>query len=158
LTQGYEANHSGQFLESIVEREFASRGFIVRDHVEDADNLDLFAPRVLIRRVPYCSTAEIDGHTEFVVADYSRKIRLECKWQGGSGSADERLYYTLRQAELAYPEKEVLILYGGGGAREGIMRDIKRMAFAIAHKKVWVLNINEFPQWVKQQFVRAEAA
>jgi hypothetical protein len=157
MSQGYEANHSGQFLERIVKQEFAARKFVIKNFGEDGDNLDLFAPQVLVCRVPYTSVADIDGHSEFVVTHESRKIRIECKWQNGEGSADERLFYTLENAIYAYPEREVLILYGGGGAREGIINYIKRKAAQISQKKILVLNINEFPSWVKKEFVGLRA-
>jgi hypothetical protein len=58
---------------------------------------------------------------------------------------------------IAYLEKEILLLYGGRGARKKIIDYIKQEAVKIRGKKVWVLNINEFPGWVKQEFIGLRA-
>ena len=158
MTQGYEANHSGKFLENIVQREFESRGFIVRDYGSDADNLDMFAPRILVRGVPYISIYETDSRSEFVVTEYNRKIRIECKWQESSGSVDEKFPYVIDNAAEAMPEREILILHGGGGARDGALSYLKRKAALVTHKKIWVLNINEFPGWVRIEFINGKKA
>jgi hypothetical protein len=81
MTQGYEANHSGKFLESIVNREFSSRGFIIRSYDEDQDNLDMFSPKIVVRNVPYISIYGCQSRSEFVITEYSRKVRIECRWQ-----------------------------------------------------------------------------
>jgi hypothetical protein len=52
VSQGAEANHSGKHLESMFQREFEARGFIFRTYGDDADNLDLFNPRIVVKNVP----------------------------------------------------------------------------------------------------------
>lgn len=158
MTQGYEANHSGKFLENIVEREFRARGFICRSFDEDGDNLDMFASKVIVRGVPYTSIYNCMSRSEFVVTDHSRKIRVECRWQESSGSVDEKFPYLLRNAIERMPEYEILILLGGDGARHEAVNWLKAEAAKIISKKIYVLNINEFPRWVRQEFVRREAA
>jgi hypothetical protein len=159
MNSGFEANHSGKWLEDICERGFLGRGFFVRDYSDDAIGTeDMFNPRVLLRRVPYISVAGYEGTSEFVAYDYPshRSIRIECKWQDGPGSADERLYYTWTNACEAYSETEVLILVGGEGMRKGIVNDIRKR-FNNTHnlrKKGHLLNVNEFHLWLKMEFVR----
>lgn len=158
MTQGFEANHSGQFLESIVHREFSARGYIIRSHGDDADNLDMFASKIVVRNVPYTSLYGCTSRSEFVVTEFNRKVRIECRWQESSGSVDEKYPYLLRNAIECMPESEILILLGGNGARNEAVSWLKREAGKVTAKRIFVLNINEFPQWVRREFVRAVEA
>lgn len=158
MTQGYEANHSGQFLESIIHREFSSRGFLFRTFDEDADNLDMFTPRVVVKNVPYQSLYGCTSRSEFVITDFSRKVRVECRWQEVSGSVDEKFPYLLRNAVECMPEQEILILLGGNGARAEAVIWAKSEAQRCTTKRIFVLTVNEFPQWVRKEFVRPKEA
>lgn len=154
MTQGYEANHSGSFLETIFEQEMASRGFLMRNYNEDADNLDMFAPRIVVRNVPYISLYGCLSRSEYVIADNNRKIRVECRWQSCPGSVDEKFPYLLRNAVECMPEQEVLLLLGGDGARTEAVAWLRRGAQQVAHKTIYVLNINEFPGWVRKELAQ----
>lgn len=160
MTQGYEANHSGKFLEDIVQREFSARGFLFRSHGDDAGNLDMFSRRIVLRNVPYRSLYGCTSRSEFVVTDGSKKVRIECRWQEVGGSVDEKYPYLLRNAIERMPEPEILILLGGDGARVEAVSWLKLEAARVLSKKIYVLNINEFPRWVRDQFLRpsSEAA
>jgi len=159
MRQGYEANHSGKFLEDIVQREFSARGFLFRSHGDDAGNLDMFSRRIVLRNVPYRSLYGCMSRSEFVVTDGSKKVRIECRWQEVNGSVDEKYPYLLRNAIEMMPEPEILILLGGDGARVEAVKWLKVEASRVLSKKIYVLNINEFPRWVRDQFVRdVEAA
>jgi hypothetical protein len=158
MTQGFEANHSGKFLEEIVQREFLARGFLFRTYGEDAGNLDLFSRRIVLRNVPYRSLYGCTSRSEFVVTDVSRKVRIECRWQEVGGSVDEKFPYLLRNATERMPEREILILLGGDGARIEAVSWLKVEASHVLGKKIYVLNINEFPRWVRDQFLRPSEA
>jgi hypothetical protein len=153
MTQGYEATHSGKFLEDTLRRELSSRGFHFRTFGEDSDNLDMFAPRVVVSNVPYKSIFDTKSRSEFVINDRGRKIRVECRWQESSGSVDEKFLYLLRNAVEYMPENEVLILYGGNGAREKAVQWLKKEAAKVSAKRIHVININEFLQWVRRELV-----
>lgn len=158
MTQGYEANHSGKFLEDILHRELAARGFLFRDYGEDADNLDMFAARIVVRNVPYHSLFDCESRSEFVITDGTRKIRVECRWQSTSGSVDEKFPYLLKNMEKCAPEREALILYGGEGARPGAINYLKCEARKITAKTIHVVSIGEFPSWVRRELVAKRVA
>lgn len=164
MTQGYEANGSGKFLENIVEREFAARGFTIKQFKEDGDNLDMFSGKTLIKRVPYRSIyydydpSARESHTEFVADDFGRRIRIECKWQDSTGSTDEKFPFLLKNVVERMPEIEALILLGGDGARLGSIGWLKAEAAKIQSKKIWVVDINGFRRWIREEIVRPEAA
>ena len=152
-TQGYEATHSGKFLEETLRRELSARGFLFRTNGNDANTLDMFAPRVVVIHAPYRSLYGCQSRSEFLITDGSRKIRVECRWQEISGSVDEKFPYLLRNAVECMPELEVLILYGGNGARRDAIEWLKREAARITAKRIYVVNINEFPRWVRNELV-----
>lgn len=162
MTQGFESNHGGLWLEGIVEREFAARGFLVRDHCDDQDNSDLFNPNRLVRNVPYESIYGCKARSEFVVISdvLKRQVRIECRKQDVSGSVDEKFPYLLSNAREAMPENEIMLLLGGDGARRQAVEWLKRSAQAVAHKSIYVVTLNEFPKWVRDfvQPLKAMAA
>jgi hypothetical protein len=155
MTQGYEATHSGKFLEGLVRREFAARGFHFRGFGDDQNNLDMFAPRIVIHNAPYQSLYGCQSRSEFLIIDGSRKIRVECRWQESSGSVDEKYPYLLRNAVECMPEHEILILHGGDGARREAIDWLQREAAKIRAKKIYVVNINGFLQWVRKEIMTA---
>ena len=158
MTQGYEATHSGKFLEGLVLREFTARGFHFRGFGEDQNNLDMFAPRIVVRNAPYTSLYGCQSRSEFLIIDGSRQIRVECRWQESSGSVDEKYPYLLRNAVECMPENEVLILHGGDGARRDAIDWLTREAIKIRSKKIYVVNINGFLQWVRREIMTAQRA
>lgn len=153
MTQGGESNHSGKFLEECLRRELRARGFHFRTAKDDGDNLDMFAPRVVIQHAPYTSIYGCSSRSEFLIADGPRKIRVECRWQESSGSVDEKFVYLITNAVQCMPEQEILILYGGEGARKQAIAWLKREAAKVTSKKIYVININEFLQWVRREIV-----
>lgn len=153
MVQGREANHSGNWLESILRRELSSRGFLFRPHNDDGDNLDMFAARIVVTNVPYTSLYGCVSRSEFVITDGVRKIRAECRQQSSPGSVDEKFPYLLRNAIECAPENEVLILYGGDGARAAAISWLKREAAKAERKKIHIVNINEFVSWVRRELV-----
>jgi hypothetical protein len=152
MTQGYEANHGGKWLEDIVEREFFQRGFLVRDYCDDQDNTDLFSPNRLVRNVPYTSIYGCSARSEFLIVSdvMMRRVRIECRMQASSGSVDEKMPYLLLNAKEAMPENEVMLLLGGDGARAKAVDWLRRQARAVANKQIHVLTINEFPNWARE--------
>ncbi len=149
----YESTHSGKFLEDVLRRELSARGFHFRSHRENGENLDMFAPRLVVSNVPYRSIYDCDSRSEFVITDGPRKIRVECRWQESSGSVDEKFVYLMRNAVERMPEHEILILHGGEGARAEAIEWLKREANRVSSKKIHVVNINEFLRWVRRELV-----
>lgn len=152
MTQGYEANHSGKFLEETLRRELSSRGFLFRTHSDDVGNLDLFAPRVVVTRVPYKNLYKLTSYSEFVITDGDRKMRAECRWQETPGSVDEKFPYLIRNAIECMPESEVLFLLGGDGARPASVKWLHEEASKVSVKRIHVININGFLRFVRSEF------
>lgn len=153
MTQGYEAGHSGRFLEESLRRELMNRGFLFRRYGEDQNNLDLFAPNIVVVNAPYTSIYGCESRSEFVINAGNRRIRVECRWQESHGSVDEKFVYLMRNATDCMPENEVLILYGGEGAREQAIEWLKTEAKKITSKTIHVISINNFLRWVRDELL-----
>ena len=155
-----ESNHSGQFLENIVKSELLARGFLCLQHGIDADNHHLFEPKRLVLNAPYTSLYGCEARSEFIGIDQNadRRFRIECRFQGVSGSVDEKFPYLLRNAAECMPENEIIILIGGDGARKEAVSWLKSEARKIHYKCISIFSVSEFMQWVKQFPITRKAA
>lgn len=68
----------------------------------------------------------------------------------------EKFPYLIRNAVECMPEQEVVILLGGGGARLGAVGFARDEARRCQTKRITVLTVDEFPRWVRDEFVRAK--
>jgi hypothetical protein len=84
------------------------------------------------QRAPYTTLYGSEGTTEFMIraenAEHTPEFpienapgqlvcRIECKWQQTAGSVDEKFPYLYLSCVEAMPEKNIIILHGGGKAR-----------------------------------------
>jgi hypothetical protein len=136
-------------LEYHVEHVMARSGFSVVSHAENADNLDFFTDKLLVKNVPYKNMYGGDSRSEFVIRwdMMHRIIRLECKWQQSSGSVDEKFVYMFGNA-LLVPEPEIIFLIDGEGYRPCELSWLKTEA-AKAPKTIRVFSMTEFTQWAR---------
>lgn len=143
MSQGAEANHSGQMLENVILREFKARKVPDFPFSEDRNNGNLFADKRLIRNAPFTAVNGCESRSEFlyVCASLLLDVRIECKWQQVSGSVDEKLSFTMDNAIEAMPEKNIWIIVDGGGARQNQVGWIIKRAQRCAHKNIRVLTL-----------------
>jgi hypothetical protein len=86
-------------------------------------------------------------------------MRIECKWQQSSGSVDEKFPYLYLNCIEAMPEKQIMIVVDGNGARSGAVSWLKD---AVKYKKyttgankdkeIMVFSLMEFIQWANSTF------
>lgn len=158
MSQGAESNHSGQFLETAIEREFAARGVKIFNFNEKQHNGDLFEDCFLLRRVPYVSIYGCHAVSEFLYRDYRLQsdIRIECRWQQVAGSVDEKFPYFFANARHV-PEKEVWLIVDGGGAKPAALAWLKRECAQYSAKAIRALSIPEARTRIKLLSVRMAA-
>jgi hypothetical protein len=150
MTQGHEANHSGQFLEDAIEREFKTRKTHVTGWNESNGNGDLFTTRLLIKNAPYKSIYGCASRSEFLYIHHPVvSCRIECRWQETPGSVDEKMPYIFLNARYAMPEKNVWIIVDGGGARESAIQWIKTEAAKVEEKRIRIVNLIEAKKAIK---------
>jgi hypothetical protein len=151
FSQGGESNHSGRFLEDVIEREFRARGVEVFEFVDKGGNSDLFTARMLLRNAPYTSIYGCQSRSEFLYHDDTlhSHIRIECRWQQVAGSVDEKLPYLFMNAMEAMEEREVWFVLDGGGARSQSVDWLKRKCSQVAAKDIRVFTIPEVRTRIK---------
>ena len=136
---------TGRCLEDIVENMLSGKGFQVVRHAHySREHRD---GRFLVKRVPYETIYGTTGHTEFLLVDGGRKVRIECKWQQSSGSVDEKYPYLLKNCTDKMPESEIIIILGGGGYKQAARQWLVKACESITDKSVKVMSVEEFIAW-----------
>lgn len=144
-----ENNHTGMWLEQLVENEARARGIPVRDYSAELGNGDLYQPNVLVRRVPYTSIYGACSTSEFVLRWNDHSVRIECRVQETSGSVDEKFPYLFQNARDRMPEPEVHLLLYGDGARVQAVEWLKRQCRQVDTKVIRVFTFSEWRAWIK---------
>ncbi|MDR3200542.1 MAG: 4-diphosphocytidyl-2C-methyl-D-erythritol kinase [Spirochaetales bacterium] len=159
--KGSLASNQGKVLESTVESTFKSKGFEILMYRDWERNKNKYSDNLLLKNCPFVNIYQHPGNTEFLLksAKYNCEIRIECKWQQSSGSVDEKFPYLYLNCIDAMPEKHIVIIVDGGGARSGAVEWLKNAA---ANKKytnkenqdklVEVFSLTEFIQWANKNF------
>ncbi len=160
-TQGARANIHGSVLENLVFSTLEPHGFELVRYPAYKKKPDGFGEELLIKNVPYTTVYGGRGYTEFLLISkkHDLTIRIECKWQQGPGSVDEKLPYTYLSCVEAAPEDDVIILIDGPGFRPGsvewlrrIVTERKYITEEQANKNIKVMNMGEFVAWANGAF------
>ncbi|MDR3114509.1 MAG: 4-diphosphocytidyl-2C-methyl-D-erythritol kinase [Treponema sp.] len=163
-TQGAYACHQGKVLERTVESTFKAKGFEIVMFRDWAQRKDAYGEDVLLKHCPFNTIYKHPGYTEFLVLPKTCQsakgpIRIECKWQQSSGSVDEKFPYLYLNFIEAMPEKELVIIVDGNGARSGAVAWLKDAAKYKKYttgtnqdKEIRVFSLTEFIQWVNTTF------
>lgn len=146
-----DANKTGGDWENHVEMIFKQHGAHIQDYGLNQDNGDMFADIVVLRHAPYTSIYGTRARSEFLCDIRSKEFRarVEVKWQGVSGSVDEKFPYVIMNARQAYPENHVWIITDGGGAKPAAIEWLKREADNTRHKEIKVFTLAEFKSYLR---------
>ena len=110
---------------------------------------------------PFDGSGRVDGYTEFLLKSekHNLEMRIECKWQQSTGSVDEKFPYLYLNCIEAMPEKHILIIVDGGGAKDGAVRWLKNAACRklftddnSRDKQIDVFNLSDFIKWANLKF------
>lgn len=145
--RGGRANVSGKFLEHHVTHTIKAWLKIDPQPFREWDN----NWPALVTNYPYTTIYGTQGRSEFcLVMSKIQRIRIECKWQAVSGSVDEKFPYLLACMKNV-PEKEIIIIVDGGGAKKAAVEWLKFQTEAIKRKNICVCNMSEFAQWAQRE-------
>ena len=170
-SQGQKAAKNGKIIESMLFPLFEKNNYTIALCRRDKDypNYPLYLsdkayfdslPKLVLYQVPFESIyPNRIGKTEFVIInnDLGRRIRVECKWQQGSGSVDEKIPYVYLNAVFAFPEKEIIIVMDGGGfdksAKPWLIKQCKQrwLLDDKPDKSIEVMSIAEFTAWFNKE-------
>ena len=160
-SSGGWAAKSGNTLEKTVIGTLSSKGFETVMYRQWQKDPDQFGSELLLRNVPYTTIYGHPGNTEFLLrsAHYRLELRIECKWQQSAGSVDEKFPYLYLNAVEAMPEKEIIIIVDGGGAKPGAVQWLRQTSHANRYrtpntlgKQISVMNLTEFLAWANKTF------
>ncbi|WP_424357326.1 PD-(D/E)XK nuclease superfamily protein [Methanocella sp. MCL-LM] len=161
INQGGYANTGGKTLEKAITGLLTSKGFQEVPYRIYNKNPSRFGTEVLLRDAPYKTIYNHNGKTEFKLISEKHKlsIRIECKWQQSGGSVDEKFPYLYLNCIEAMPEKDIIIIYGGKGAKQGAIdwlkksaKDNKYMLGDTDSKNIQVMDLEEFFAWANKTF------
>src|SRR5574343_406766 len=152
MSQGAIANYTGKELEDQVER-IVKRFSVLPinyNQVVDNDVIELTdgCRGALFKNVPYTSFYGTRCRGEFVLSVGGRDdVRIECRRQTVSGSADEKLVYLFENAK-DFTTPIVILIIDGDGFRKDLVNWLKDSCKSVKHKKIHVFNIEEFERWM----------
>ncbi len=127
IVKGVLANSSGRILEQNVIAVLERKGFEILYFKDYLKNPKKYGEEVLLRNIPYRNIYGQPSHTEFLLRSkkHGLNFRIECKWQQSPGSVDEKFPYLYLNCIECMPEKEIMIIADGDGAREGAISWLK---------------------------------
>lgn len=152
---------SGNVLERTVKEVLAANGFQIVKYRDWNKSPEKYGTELLLTNVPFETIYKHRGKTEFLLKSkkHNLEIRIECKWQQGAGSVDEKLPYLYLNSIEAMPEKHIVVVIDGSGWKAGAIPWLKEAAAnrkyttaATAKKKIEVLSLAEFMTWANTTF------
>jgi hypothetical protein len=161
IKQGTLANNTGTTLEQIVISTLVPKGFTLVPYKQYAKNPGAFGTELLVRNAPYQTIYGHPGKTEFLLLSqkYGLQMRIECKWQQSPGSVDEKFPYLYLNCVEAMPERDIMIVVDGGGAKAGAVdwlrstaRNRKYISPDAPPKNITVCSLTEFVAWAHKTF------
>lgn len=176
MSGGAEANRSGLTWEAWVKTLAESQDFSIRKHaLRDSCTIPVQERRIVWTHVPYKTIFHnlknpTRASTEYVVEFGSDQVRIECKWQGVSGSVDEKYPFMYLNAALTMTEATVVFALGGeyfesgkGAEVREWLRDVCRnppswfsdeVRKHLQERQLLVLTPNTFAKWFQKRFPR----
>ena len=124
-------------------------------------NREKYGSELLLENSPFKNIYRHDGNTEFLLKSkkFDCEIRIECKWQQSNGSVDEKFPYLYLNCIEAMPEKEIVIIVDGGGAKVGaitwLQETVKSKKYTSDYnndKIIHVFSLAEFIKWANIRF------
>lgn len=159
MQQGKLANRSGNALERTIVAMMEGNGFAVEMYRKWLQKPEAYSREILLRNVPYETIYGHRGNTEFLLLSerYKLEVRIECKWQQSAGSVDEKFPYLYLNCVEKMPEKEIIIVVDGGGAKPGAVQWLKNVCENARYapnspKMISVMNLTEFLIWTNNTF------
>lgn len=152
---------SGNVLERTVKEVIAANGFEIVKYRDWNKSPEKYGTELLLTNVPFETIYKHRGKTEFLLKSkkHNLEMRIECKWQQGPGSVDEKLPYLYLNSIEAMPEKHIVVVIDGSGWKDGAIPWLKEAAAnrkytsaANTRKKIEVLSLAEFMTWANSTF------
>lgn len=159
MVGGRRASLGGQMLETVIKaltlKAFHECGY-QEYHKSRGDLFEHEEQRMLIRNYPYTTIFGTPGRREYYIHSQEWTGELECKFQSGGGSVDEKMLYlaeTLRRGS----EQRLAIVHGGAywdrePRGQAIIKWLKAESKVLRQggKELVVLGLDDFFRWANQ--------
>lgn len=177
MSGGAEANASGLAWEGWVKTVAQRQGFTIQHYSKRTNcNIPEKERRIIWIQAPYKTIFHVlkkpsKAYSEFVIECAGELVRVECKWQAGAGSVDEKYPFMYLNAVLTIEEPTVVFALGGAYFESGKGAEVKQWLidactnppdwFAPAvHEKLkkrqlLVHTTNTFEKWFRQKFPKS---
>lgn len=112
---------------------------------------------VIVKNMPFVRPGGRRGRTEFgIVGPHVRRTRLECRWQGTTGSTDEKIGDIIfRFDHGSYDEEQFVLLMVGNGFSPSTILEAKQFIKCSRSRRGFVLcSLDELREWASSQVRR----
>lgn len=151
--QGQTANEHGKKHENIIEQLCSDAGCVVITYKEWIKQHDHYGDNILIKNKPYQTIYGKNGRMEFYLLSKQLRFRgrIECRFQKVKGSVDEKFPYLYHNCMSETHPKRTLLIWEGGGLREGSITWLKEAGQAMPDgRRIDVLHTSEFKRWIRR--------
>ena len=174
MSGGAEANRSGLTWEAWVRTLAERQGFeVLRHTLRDKCQIPLQERRIVWTSAPYKTIFHslkkpTRAATEYVVEYGLEQVRIECKWQGVSGSVDEKYPFMYLNAALTMTEPTIVFALGGEYFEKGKGAEVlnwlrgvcntppewfsDEVRASLNEREILVLTPNTFAKWFSERF------
>ena len=174
MSGGAEANKSGLTWEAWVKTLAVEENFeILNYRLNKSYQVPPQRRRVIWTHVPYKTIFHntknpSNASTEYVVECNGEKVRIECKWQSGPGTVDEKYPFMYLNAVLTMEEDTVVFALGGEyfenkkgkEVRDWLIKVCKtppewfsdKVLESLSTRELIVLTPNTFAKWFRERF------
>ena len=159
-TKKKSANRHGHILKNKLEALFEEHGYLVVPLVVYKKKFHL-SNRMVVKNFPFQSIYGHRGRTDFLLINekLGRRIRIDCRWQQSSGSADAKFPYMYLNCIHGYKESEVIFIIDGGGSQPRARRWLRKVAdehWLVDEgqpKDIRVMTLAQFTDYFKKNLV-----
>lgn len=160
-SKGRQATRTGRTLEKAVMAALENKDLEIVNYRIWEKKKEKFGSELLLRNVPFFTLYDHPGNTEFLLksAKYQLNIRIECKWQQGPGTVDEKFPYVYLNCIDRMPEDHIILIIDGGGFRPWALDWLKKASKEMPYtneknrnKRIEVMDLKEFLRWANNTF------
>lgn len=129
VSKGKKANRHGHILKNKLEDLFEEQGYMVVPHSVYKKKSNL-PNKLVVKNFPFQSIYGHKGRTDFLLMNdkLGHRVRIDCRWQQSSGSADAKFPYMYLNCIFGYKESEVIFIIDGGGSQPRARRWLRKAA------------------------------
>jgi hypothetical protein len=145
MNQGATANKTGKLMETQISMTLIGQGYFDRSGTSFVlDDSPFFRKQAVIEKNIFGQDYRCDFYV-FHPCKYPIGLQIEVKYQGVSGSVDEKYVYTVETLKNLHTPS--ILILDGGGARQCVIDWIEKQQ---TEKFVFIPGISAFNNWARR--------